>query len=199
MLIEMLAEGSKHNFHNWSKIKVLIRFCTIFFRILKSIDAALQLSQQYGIPLLDLGQSFVLFFFTIVVGLIDSTLDDWGLHMTSRDGPGLVVGSTDLLDMDIDFKGSHNFKGKDYHEHMRRTNSFMALDVVGKLTESRKAMALLRLVHLNMYVSIFSCLCALRFCFPWTFFDVIAIKPCIPSNYFDSPKFTGTALRMLLC
>lgn len=127
------------------------------FRIMKSVDVALQLSQTYGVCILELGHAFVLFFFSIVVGLIDSTLDDWGLHMTPLDRPSFAIGSSDLLDMDIDFKGSHNFKGNEHREQIRRSNSFMALEVVGKLTESRKAMVILRLVHLNMYAHQFPC------------------------------------------
>ncbi|KAB1224692.1 Mediator of RNA polymerase II transcription subunit 33A [Morella rubra] len=86
----------------------------------------------------------------IITGLIDSTLDDWGLHLTPLDRPSLAFGSPDHHDMDIDLKGSHYGRGDEHHETMRRTNSFMAIEVLAKLTESRKAMAMLHLVHLNM-------------------------------------------------
>jgi hypothetical protein len=110
------------------------------FRIIKSVDVALQLSQTYRLPVVELGHAFVFFFFSILIALIDSTLDDWGP-------------STDNNDMDIDFRATHNFKG---NEQMRRTNSFMAIEVLAKLTETRKSMLILRLLHLNMYVCHYS-------------------------------------------
>lgn len=103
-------------------------------KIIKSVDVALQLSQTYRLPVVELGHAFVFFFFSILIALIDSTLDDWGP-------------STDNNDMDIDFRATHNFKG---NEQMRRTNSFMAIEVLAKLTETRKSMLILRLLHLNM-------------------------------------------------
>ncbi|KAG6643626.1 mediator of RNA polymerase II transcription subunit 33A-like isoform X2 [Carya illinoinensis] len=132
-------------------------------KMTKSIDVALQLSQLYGLRVLELGQAFVLFFFSMIIGLIDSTLDDWGLRMTPTDGPSLALGSTDHHDMDIDFKGSRNFKGNEHHEKMRTANSFMAIEVLGKLTESRKAIVILRLVHLNMPVNFNGLLQRLQF------------------------------------
>lgn len=93
----------------------------------------------------------VLFFFSIVVGLLDSTLDDWGFPVTFLDRASGVARSGDYLNMDIDSKGNKNFKQSEHREQMRRTNSFLAMEVLGTLTENRKAKVLLRLVHLNMY------------------------------------------------
>ncbi|XP_034693324.1 mediator of RNA polymerase II transcription subunit 33A-like isoform X2 [Vitis riparia] len=119
-------------------------------RIIKSVDAALQLSKTYQVHVLELGHTMVLFFFSIVVGLLDSTLDDWGLPVTFLDRASGVARSGDYLNMDIDSKGNKNFKQSEHREQMRRTNSFLAMEVLGTLTENRKAKVLLRLVHLNM-------------------------------------------------
>ena len=132
------------------------------FRIIKSVDVALQLSQTYKVRVLEVGHAFVLFFFSVVIGLIDSTLDDWGLRMTPIERPSVAVRSTEHIDMDIDFRGSPDFKGNEHHEQMRRTNSFMAIEVLGKLTESRKSVVILRLVHLNMYVCHYCIVCLLE-------------------------------------
>lgn len=105
-------------------------------RIIESVDLALQLSNTYDVCVVELGQVFVLFFFSIIVGLFDSVLDDWGLlQKTSLDRPSLVFSKTD---------------SKEHHEEMRTLNSFMAMEVLGKLTESRKAVFLLRLVRFNL-------------------------------------------------
>ncbi|KAL5545713.1 hypothetical protein UlMin_012249, partial [Ulmus minor] len=117
--------------------------------MIKSIDDALWLSQIYEVCVVELGQAFVLFFFSIMISLIDNTLDDWGLQKMSLDRQTLVFGSTENCDMDIDPKESDNFERNEHHKQMRRMNSLIAMEVVGKLTESRKAMALLCLVHFN--------------------------------------------------
>lgn len=93
----------------------------------------------------------VLFLFSIVIGVLDSTLDDWGLPMTFPDRANGVARRGDHLNMDIDSKGNRHFKQNEHRDNMRRSNSFLALEVLGMLTESRKAKVLLRLVHLNMY------------------------------------------------
>ncbi|GLU14786.1 hypothetical protein SLE2022_313340 [Rubroshorea leprosula] len=119
-------------------------------KILESVDAELQLSQTYGAPVRDLGHAFVLFFFNIVTCLIDSSLDDWGLQITSLDKSGGAVASMDHQHMDIDCYGSYQIERNEHHQQMRQKNSFMAIEVLERLTESTKAIVLLRLVYLNM-------------------------------------------------
>lgn len=152
--------------HRWSQpeayrlyLELLSRYAFSFHpvepdaskeRIIKSVDAALQLSKTYQVHVLELGHTMVLFFFSIVVGLLDSTLDDWGLPVTFLDRASGVARSGDYLNMDIDSKGNKNFKQSEHREQMRRTNSFLAMEVLGTLMENRKAKVLLRLVHLNM-------------------------------------------------
>ncbi|KAK9291133.1 hypothetical protein L1049_009321 [Liquidambar formosana] len=119
-------------------------------KITKSVDVALQLSQTYMVHVLEIGHALVLSFFSIVISLIDSTLDDWGLQMTSVDRPSGAVGGVDHQNMDLDPKGNQNFMRNEHREQIRRKNSFMAMEVLGKLTESRKAMILLRLIHVTM-------------------------------------------------
>ncbi|KAE9447513.1 hypothetical protein C3L33_20589, partial [Rhododendron williamsianum] len=125
------------------------------FQITKFVDAALQLSQTYGVQVVEVGHAVVLCFFSIVVGLIDSTLCDWGLHMTSVDKETGVVSSEDGKDMDVDSEESQIFRRNEHRDCMKKSNSFMAFEVLGKLTENRKATVLLRLVYLNMYVAHF--------------------------------------------
>lgn len=124
-------------------------------RIVKDVDDALRLSQIYEVRIRDLGHAWVLFFFSIVVCLIDSTLNDWELLSTSLDRPTLEFGGADDHNMEIDSKESHNCERNENRKQLQRMNSLMAVEVLGKLTESRKAMVLLRLVRLNMYAPLF--------------------------------------------
>ncbi|KAM1110892.1 hypothetical protein ACFX13_010309 [Malus domestica] len=119
-------------------------------KIMESIDVALDLSQTYKVRVVELGHALVLFFFSVISCLIDSTLDDWGFKMTSRKRPRSDFGGADYSDMEIDSRESKNFKIKEHRQRIRKMNSFLAIEVLAKLTESRKALVLLRLVHLNM-------------------------------------------------
>ncbi|PON47750.1 hypothetical protein PanWU01x14_242170 [Parasponia andersonii] len=131
-------------------------------KIIKSVDNTLRLSQTYDVRILEIGHVFVLFFFRIITSLIDGVLDDWGLQKTSSDKPSLAFGSTDSKDMDVDARESHGWVRKEHREEMRTMNSFLAMEVLGKLTESRKALLLLRLVHFNMPERFNDLLCSLQ-------------------------------------
>ncbi|XP_040372606.1 mediator of RNA polymerase II transcription subunit 33A isoform X2 [Rosa chinensis] len=118
-------------------------------KIAESVDLALQLSETYKVRVVEFGHALVLFFFSIIISLIDSTLDDWGLK-TSRKRPRLAFGGSSDHDGGIDSIGNEKFISNEHQERIRTMNSFLAIEVLGKLTESRKALVLLRLVHLNM-------------------------------------------------
>ncbi|XP_043697440.1 mediator of RNA polymerase II transcription subunit 33B-like [Telopea speciosissima] len=119
-------------------------------KIVKSVDDALQLSQTFGVCVLDLGHAFVLFLFTVIISLIDCVLDDWGLQPTSIDKLSCIFGVEEHQNMDISSQANQNDERNEHRELLRRRNAFMAMEVLGILTENRKAMVLLRLVHLNM-------------------------------------------------
>lgn len=122
---------------------------------MKDVDHALQLSQIYEVPVLEIGHAWLLFFFSIVIRLIDSTFNDWGLQMTSLERSSLEFGGANHDDMDLDSKESQNSERNEKCKQMQKMNSFMAMEVLGKLIENRKAMVLLRLVRFNMYVHLF--------------------------------------------
>ncbi|XP_077214711.1 mediator of RNA polymerase II transcription subunit 33A-like isoform X2 [Tasmannia lanceolata] len=119
-------------------------------KIIKSVDDALQLSHAYGVHVSEVGHAAVLFLYSVITSLIDSTLEDWGLQSNSVDKQRSLYGGVGHQDMDMDVKGNTNDKRNEHREQLRRMNGFMAIEVVGKLTENRNAMVLLRLVHLNM-------------------------------------------------
>lgn len=127
-------------------------FAFLRCRIAKSVNLALQLSETYKVPVVEYGHALVLFFLSTIISLVDSTLDDWGLKMTSRKRPRLAFGGSSDHDGETDSIRNENFRSNEHQERITTMNSFLAMEVLGNLTESRKAMVLLRLVHLNMYV-----------------------------------------------
>ncbi|KAJ6369346.1 hypothetical protein OIU78_001667 [Salix suchowensis] len=119
-------------------------------KIINSVDSALQLSRTYEVRLSELGQLLVLFFFTVFVGLIDSTFDDMGLQIKSSDIQEGPFGVDNFQDMDMDSRGNFSAERNEHRELLRMKNTNMAMEVLAKLIESRKAVVLLRLVRLNM-------------------------------------------------
>lgn len=121
-------------------------------RIIEDIECALKLSQLYDVTTrtLELSHAFVLFLFRVIDGLIDVILDDWGLVKTSSDRSRLAFGTTDHTDMDVDSTEKRDLENKDNVVGLRIKKSLKAIEVLGKLTESKKAVLLLRLVRINM-------------------------------------------------
>lgn len=99
----------------------------------------------------------VLFLFRAIISLIDCTLEDWGLQSSSVDKQCSTYGNAGHQDMDIDAMTNSNEKRHEHRENLRRMNAFMAIEVVERLIGNKKAMVLLRLVHLNMYDHLIIC------------------------------------------
>ncbi|TKY65627.1 Mediator of RNA polymerase II transcription subunit 33A [Spatholobus suberectus] len=120
-------------------------------KIVSSVDSALRFSETYKIRDLELGHVFVLFFYEIVVALIDCMLVDWGFQVTFSERSHLFTACGDGEEyMEIDHNATQGFKKSESHEQIRKRNSFAALEVLERLTESRKATILLQSVLLNM-------------------------------------------------
>ncbi|MED6194755.1 hypothetical protein PIB30_031508 [Stylosanthes scabra] len=117
-------------------------------KIINSVDVALQLSETYKIRDLELGHVFVLFFYSIIIALIDSTLIDWGLQVSTSERSCLVPMGDQY--MEIDNQKTHSFEKSEKHEQIRKKNSIMALEILESLTESKKTVILLQSVLLNM-------------------------------------------------
>lgn len=121
----------------------------VLCRIIKSIDSVLHFSETFKIHDLELGHVFVLFFFNIITALIDSTLNDWGFQVTFNEISFLVPTSDQY--MEIDHSVTQKFQRGDFHEQIRKRNAITALEVLERLSESRKATILLQSVLFNMY------------------------------------------------
>lgn len=125
--------------------RIPIKVC----RIVRAIDANLQLSRIYGINIGELGHTLVIFFFSTIVSLIDSTMDDWGLQIAPMGGQSGSFGSLEHHQRNVDISSQDN-KRSGHREYIRNMNSLIAMEVLENLTRSRKALALLRLIHMNM-------------------------------------------------
>lgn len=88
------------------------------------------------------------------MALIDCMLIDWGFPVAFSERSCLVAaaatdgGGEDC--MEIDHGVTQGFKKSECHEQIRKRNPFTALEVLERLTESRKATILLQSVLLNM-------------------------------------------------
>jgi len=91
----------------------------------------------------------VLFFFNIIIALIDSTLNDWGLQVNFNERSCLAP--TGDQHMEIDHNVTHNFKKGDHREQIRKRNAITALELLERLSESKKSTILLQSVLLSMY------------------------------------------------
>ncbi|PIA59704.1 hypothetical protein AQUCO_00400539v1 [Aquilegia coerulea] len=119
-------------------------------KITKSVDDALQLTKTYEVHIAESGHAFALFLFSIIVGLIDSTLEDWKLQLSSTDKLNGMFKDSDHQAMDVDSKVDHTDIRLELRERLHKTNSMRAIEVLGELTENKRAVVLLRLVLLNM-------------------------------------------------
>ncbi|KAJ0975421.1 hypothetical protein J5N97_017386 [Dioscorea zingiberensis] len=111
-------------------------------KVVKSVDDALQLSQNYGFEKMGFGCVVVFFYLDLISKLIDSTMEDWGLK-SGYEGEACEA-------MDVDDVVKMNERRNEHRENLRRTNARLALEVVEKITASKKTRILLRLVRLNM-------------------------------------------------
>ncbi|KAF7852282.1 hypothetical protein BT93_L4576 [Corymbia citriodora subsp. variegata] len=152
-LEDVPLKATRYNSANYSGFwcmenanRIPIKVC----RIVRAIDANLQLSRIYGINIRELGHTLVLFFFSTIVSLIDSTMDDWGLQIASIGGLRGSSRSMEHHQRNVDIGGREENKRSGHREYKRNMNSLIAMEVLENLTRSRKALAFLRLVHMNI-------------------------------------------------
>jgi hypothetical protein len=126
---------------------------TVFFRITKSIDDALQLSKTYGFSGLDFSHVIIMFVLVVLTKLIDNILEDCGVPYGLTEGQDNVYPiEGGRQPMDIDVKRAPSEKQKEHREQLRRKNTDMALDVLHIMVTDRKIQSFLRLIVLNTYV-----------------------------------------------
>ncbi|KAK3005901.1 hypothetical protein RJ639_017767 [Escallonia herrerae] len=118
-------------------------------RIMESIDDVLHLSQIFGLQACDSGSGVLVveFVFSIVWQLLDASLDDEGLLELTPEKKSRWTAKTQ--DMEIDHY-SFEEKRTEHHEGMRKTNTVMAIEILGELFRNKITSRILYLARRNM-------------------------------------------------
>lgn len=119
-------------------------------KIAKAVDDALQLSKSFHIPVAELGQTVVLFVFTLVLDLVDAIAEDSGLQLRWSEKQSRLTGNVGQCDIAIEVEDDSNSERQEHRENIRRTNIVVAIDMVRKLTQHKRTSTFLRLVYRNM-------------------------------------------------
>ncbi|KAJ7972832.1 Mediator of RNA polymerase II transcription subunit 33A like [Quillaja saponaria] len=117
-------------------------------KVMTSIDDALHLSQVYGLEVCETGLILVEFIFSIVWQLLEASLDDEGLlEHTPEKKPRWP---TRPQDMEID--GDDCFSGKKtgHDEIFLKTNTAMAIEIIGEFLQNKVTSRILYLANQNM-------------------------------------------------
>ena len=114
---------------------------------MESIDKALHLSQRFGIPSTEPGLLLVEFVFAIVWQLLDASIDDEGLMELVPEKRS--TWPIKPQDMEID---DHNIGEKkiDRHERLYKTNTTLAIEIIGQLYQNKVTSRILSLARQNM-------------------------------------------------
>nr|XP_023894323.1 mediator of RNA polymerase II transcription subunit 33A [Quercus suber]POE58576.1 mediator of rna polymerase ii transcription subunit 33a [Quercus suber] len=119
-----------------------------YHKVMKSIDAVLQLSQGYGMPVSEPGILVVEFIFSIVWQLLDATLDDEGLlELTSDKKSKWIIKSQE---MEIDRNDSFDEKRAELQERLQNLNTVMAIELIGEFLQNKVTARILYLARRNM-------------------------------------------------
>ncbi|GMY27543.1 mediator of RNA polymerase II transcription subunit 33A [Fagus crenata] len=117
-------------------------------KVMKSIDAVLQLSQGYGTTVSEPGILVVEFIFSIVWQLIDATLDDEGLlELTSDKKSKWLIKSQE---MEIDRYDSYDEKRTELQQRLQNLNTVMAIELIGQFLQNKVTSRILYLARRNM-------------------------------------------------
>ena len=147
---------------------------------MKSIDAVLQLSQGYGMPVSEPGILVVEFILSIVWQLLDATLDDEGLlELTSDKKSKWIIKSQE---MEIDRNDSFDEKRSELQERLQNLNTVMAIELIGEFLQNKVTARILYLARRNLYVF-----------FP---FNNLLIKLC--SSYFNCMQVKSHWMTLML-
>ncbi|XP_055813312.1 mediator of RNA polymerase II transcription subunit 33A-like [Solanum dulcamara] len=117
-------------------------------KIMEAINDTLQLSQIFGLQGSESGLIVVEFVFTIVWELLDASLDDEGLlELTVEKKSRWPITSQDMgLNNHDGFAGGRTEK----HEVLSKSNTVMAIEIIGELFRDKVTSAILYLARTNM-------------------------------------------------
>lgn len=126
-----------------------------FFRVMKSVDSVLHLSNTFDLPASEPGIFIVEFIFSMAFQLVEASLDDEGLmnmnHTQERDSKWA---SGAHQEMQIDGRGSYGENWGEFNGVLKNANTLMAIEMVGELLQNKITSRILFLARRHMYVLI---------------------------------------------
>ncbi|EEF45403.1 mediator of RNA polymerase II transcription subunit 33A [Ricinus communis] len=117
-------------------------------KIMKSIDAVLHLSQNFGLQASDPGILVVEFIFSIVWQLLDASLDDEGLLELTPEEKSRWA--TKPQEMEIDGLDNYDEQRTEHHEKLQNLNTVMAIEIIGLFLEHKLTSRILHLARQNL-------------------------------------------------
>nr|XP_043612236.1 mediator of RNA polymerase II transcription subunit 33A-like [Erigeron canadensis] len=116
-------------------------------KIMESINNALHLSRRFGILSSEPGAILVEFVFAIVWQLLDASLDDEGLLELVPEKKSIWPTKPKQMDIDDPNIGD---KKVDHNERLYKTNTTLAIEIIGELYKNRVTSRMLYLARQNM-------------------------------------------------
>ncbi|KAB1214266.1 Mediator of RNA polymerase II transcription subunit 33A [Morella rubra] len=117
-------------------------------KVMKAIDAVLQLSPRFGTITSEPGILVVEFIFSIVWQLLDATLDDEGLiELTSEKKS---TWATKSHEMEIDYQDSYDEKRAELEEKLQNVNTALAVELIGTFLQNKVTSRIIYLARRNM-------------------------------------------------
>ncbi|KAI4342777.1 hypothetical protein MLD38_027361 [Melastoma candidum] len=117
-------------------------------KILEPIDAAMQLSEIFGLPQGEAGITVMGFVFSVVWQLLDASLDDEGLlELTTEKNSQWNVKS---LEMEIDGDGTYDEKWPESHWKLQNSNTTMAIELIVQFLQDGVTSRILYLARQNL-------------------------------------------------
>lgn len=115
---------------------------------MKFVDSVLHLSSVFGLQASEPGILLVEFVFSMVLMLLDASLDDEGLiELTPEKKSKWMTGT---CDMEIDSHDDYDEKKTDLYERLQKINTLMTIDLIGQFLLDKRTSKILYLARRNM-------------------------------------------------
>lgn len=125
---------------------LLLLLYHLHFRVMEFIEAALNLSQMFGLPASEPGIVVVEYVFSVVWQLLEASLDDEQLldkNQQQKSRWGIKT-----RDMEI---GGHDEKSNKYSKALQDSNTVMAIEIIGQLLQNKGTSKILYLARKQLY------------------------------------------------
>ncbi|KAJ9543363.1 hypothetical protein OSB04_023070 [Centaurea solstitialis] len=121
-----------------------------YHKIMESIDEALHLNQIFGLQSSEPGILLVEFIFSVVWELVDASLDDENLLELVPEKKS--IWPIKPQDMEIDDHNNFGEQKIDFHQGLYKSNTTMAIEIIGELFRNKVTSRILNLARRNMPV-----------------------------------------------